>query len=422
MFNIKQALKNLDKKVFKKIGLFLLAFIIVGSIFAGGFYLGKGKNRNLSSGKRIIAYSKEAANASDAGSGEKLDFNLYWEVWDRLKTDYVDKNKVTDEDLFYGSLKGLTAAVGDPYTVFMNPQESQEFSDDLAGTFEGIGAEVGMRNDITTIVSPLDDMPAQKAGIRAGDKIYAVDGVSTLGLTVSEVVQKIRGPKDSKVTLTIIRGKEKPRDITVTRSVIIVKSVKTEMRADGIYVLRVSNFNDDTEDLFNKAVNNILLKDPKGIILDLRNNPGGYLETSVNMASEWIEAGPIVAEQFNDNRRNEYPSNGRARLKNIPTVVLVNNGSASAAEILAGALRDYKKATIVGETTYGKGSVQSLSDLSGGAALKVTIAKWLTPAGDFINEKGLTPNIEVIMTASDVDKDLDPQFDKAVELLKAKKK
>lgn len=422
MFNrIKDAINRyILKYTLKKIGLVLAVLIILGGIFTGGYYLGRGKN--IRPGKRIIAYSEEAANAGVAKDGQAIDFNLYWEVWDNLKTNYVDRNMVKDQDLFYGSLKGLAEAVGDPYTVFMDPKESKQFSDDLAGTFEGIGAEVGMRNDITTIISPLDGMPAQKAGVRAGDKVYAVDGVSTLGLTVNEVVTKIRGPKDTKVTITIIRGKEKPRDITITRSIIIVKSVKTEMRADGIYVIRVSNFNDDTEDLFNLAVNNILLKEPKGIILDLRNNPGGYLETAVMMASEWVEAGPIVAEQFNGNRRNEYPSNGRGRLKNIPTIVLVNGGSASASEILAGALRDYKKATIVGEMTYGKGSVQSLSDLSGGAALKITIANWLTPAGDFIDEKGLTPNIEVKLTPADADKGLDPQFDKAVELLKAKKK
>lgn len=423
MFNrIKEKINRyILKYTLKRLSLSLGVLIILGGIFAGGFYLGRGRGFHVPANNRIIAYSDEAANGGAVKDAQTLDFNLYWEVWDDLKTNYVDKNKVQDQDLFYGSLKGLAAAAGDPYTVFMDPKESKEFSNDLAGTFEGIGAEVGMRNDITTIISPLDGMPAQKAGIRAGDKVYAVDGVSTIGLTVNEVVMKIRGPKDTKVTLTIIRGKEKPRDITITRSIIMVKSVKTEMRADGIYVIRVSNFNDDTDGLFNQAVNNILLKNPKGIILDLRNNPGGYLETAVNMASEWIEAGPIVAEQFNDNRRNEYPSNGRARLKNIPTIVLVNNGSASASEILAGALRDYKKATLVGETTYGKGSVQSLTDLSGGAALKMTIAHWLTPAGDFINEKGLTPNIEVKLTPAEEDKGLDPQFDKAVELLKAKK-
>ncbi len=415
-------IKGIEKKCWRKMGLGLSALVLIAAIFAGGFYLGQGGRSHLSQGNRILAYSDEAANGGKVSAADQLDFNLYWEVWDSLKTNYVDKNKVTDKDLFYGSLKGLAESVGDPYTVFMTPKESQQFADDLAGTFEGIGAEVGMRNDITTIISPLDDMPAQKAGIRSGDKVYAVDGVSTIGLTVSEVVSKIRGPKDTKVTLTIIRGKEKPRDIVITRSIIIVKSVKTEMRADGIYVVRVSNFNNDTEELFNKAVKDILLKNPKGLILDLRNNPGGYLETSVNMASEWVSEGPIVAEQFNNNRRNEYPSTGSGRLKNIPTVVLVNQGSASASEILAGALRDYKKATIVGETTYGKGSVQSLSDLSGGAAIKVTIAKWLTPAGDFINEKGLTPNIEVKLTTEDADKGLDPQFNKALEILKKVKK
>jgi carboxyl-terminal processing protease len=410
-----------NRNVGKKIGGATLVVFIIAGIFVGGFYAGRSNNGQASPFNRPIAYSEEAAASSTDNSGATLDFNLYWEVWDNLKTNYVDKNKIKDQDLFYGSLKGLAQSTGDPYTVFMNPQEAKEFTDDLAGTFEGIGAEVGMRNDITTVIAPLDGMPAQKAGIRSGDKIYAVDGKTTIGLTVDEVVKKIRGPKDTKVVLTIIRGKEKPKDLTIIRSVIIVKSVKTELRSDGIFVIRVSNFNDDTASLFNEAVNTALLKSPKGIILDLRNNPGGYLETAVDMASEWVEAGPIVAEQFNNNRRNEYPANGRARLKNFPTIVLINGGSASASEILAGALRDYKKATIVGETTYGKGSVQSLRDLSGGAALKITVAKWLTPAGDYINEKGLDPNIEVKMTADDLDKNLDPQFNKALELLKAKK-
>jgi len=268
---------------------------------------------------------------------------------------------------------------------------------------------------------PLEGMPAQKAGLRAGDKVYAVNGESTIGLTVDEVVKKIRGPKGSQVTLTIIRGQDKPQDITITRAVIFVKSVKTEMRSDGILVIKISNFNDDTLNLFYEAVNTALLNNPKGIILDLRNNPGGYLETAVDIASEWIDAGPVVAEQFGENKRNEYPSNGKARLQNFPTIVLVNQGSASASEILAGALRDYKKATVLGEKTYGKGSVQSLRGLSDGSALKITVAKWLTPAGDFINDKGLDPDIIVEISETDIDNDLDPQFDKALELLKKKK-
>jgi carboxyl-terminal processing protease len=412
-----------DKKtLFKYIAGFSLLGIILSSVFAGGYLAGKAEGQDMAAAKQVKALAYSDTEEVATSTEENLDFNLYWEVWDRLKSNYVDRNKVSNRDLFYGSLKGLAAATGDPYTVFMDPKEAKEFTDDLAGTFEGIGAEIGIRNEIATIVAPLDGMPAQKAGLLAGDKVYAVDGVSTLGLSVDEVVKMIRGDKGTKVTLTIIRGKEKARDISITRSVITIKSVKTEMRSDGLFLLRVSNFNDDTASLFEAAVQEILVKKPKGIILDLRNNPGGYLDTAVDMASEWVKEGPVVAEQFNGNRRNEYPANGRARLNNIPTVVLVNGGSASASEIVAGALRDYKQATIVGETTFGKGSVQNLSELSGGALLKITIAKWLTPAGDFINDKGLSPNIEVKLTAEDVEKNLDPQMNKALELLLKNKK
>ena len=394
---------NCSKKI---IPILVLAVLI----FTGGFYFGL--NKKADPFRSVAYYGEEVVEE------EKLDFNLYWEVWDNVKTNYVDKNKIEDKDLFYGSLKGLAESTGDPYTVFMNPTETKEFTDDLAGTFEGIGAEIGLRNDISTVIAPLDDTPAQKAGLRSGDKIYAVDDTPTIGLTITEVVRKIRGEKGTKVKLTIIRGEEKPFDVEITRGVIVVKSVKTEMRQDGIYILRLSSFNDDTELLFKQAVDDILVKQPRGIILDLRNNPGGYLDTAINIASEWIEEGPIVAEQLNNNRRNEYPARGLARLKDFKTIVLVNGGSASASEILAGALRDYKKATLVGETTFGKGSVQALKPLSDGSVLKVTISKWLTPAGDFINEKGIDPNIEVELSVEDVNNDRDPQMDKASEIIK----
>ncbi len=411
---------TINNNILRKISLSVFVLIFLSAIFGGGFYLGQNKGGRFMRTERPLAYSPEAENNVTSTAASILDFNLYWEVWDNLKSNFVDKSKVTDQALFYGSLKGMAQSAGDPYTVFMDPKEAKEFADDLAGTFEGIGAEVGMRGDVITVIAPLDGTPAQKAGLRSGDKIYAVDAKSTLGLTVDEVVKKIRGPKNTKVVLTIIRGKDKPRDITITRSIIIVKSVKTELRSDGILVIRVSNFNDDTEALFNEAVSLALLKNPKGIILDLRNNPGGYLETAVAMASEWVEFGPVVVEQFSDNHKNEYPASGHPRLKDFPTIVLINGGSASASEILAGALRDYKKATIVGETSFGKGSVQNIRELTGGASLKVTIAKWLTPAGDFIHEKGIKPNIEVKLSATDLDKNLDPQFNKALELLKPK--
>jgi len=389
----------------------LAIILLMGVSFTAGLFW---SNRQTDAVKQL-AYSPEALKTD---TGSNFNFNLYWEVWDRLKSDYVDKNKIKDEDMFYGSLRGLAASMDDPYTIFMDPKEAQEFSDDLLGTFEGIGAEVGMRNDLITVIAPLAGMPAEKAGIRAGDKIYAINGESTIGLGVDEAVKKIRGPKGTEVVLTIIRQDEDgPIDIKIIRDQIFVKSVKTEIRKDGVMVITVSNFNDDTLDLFNQAVETALTKNPKGLILDLRNNPGGYLDTAIYMASAWVKEGPVVVEQFGEGKRQEYFATGNNRLGNFKTVVLINGGSASASEIVAGALRDYKKATLVGEQSYGKGSVQSLRNLSDGSALKVTVAKWLTPSGDFINDKGITPDIEVKLSKDDLNKNIDPQMNKALELI-----
>jgi len=380
-----------------------------------------GSSSNISKDKETIAYSEKARQLFLKDSKESFDFNLYFEVWNTIKTNHFDKNKIKDRDLFYGSLQGLAEATNDPYTVFMNPDLSSEFYQDLSGVFEGIGAEVGLRDEVITIIAPLDGMPAQKAGVRAGDRIYAINGESALGLSVTEAVKKIRGPKGTTVVLTIIRGEDKPFDIDIVRDKIFIPSVETEFRSDGFYIIKISNFNDDTEVLFNEAVNDILLKSPKGIILDLRNNPGGYLETAVFVASEWVKSGPIVAEQFGENRRNEHFSNGRARLKDFPTVVLINEGSASASEIVAGALRDYEEATIIGTQSFGKGSVQTIKDLSDGSLLKVTVAHWLTPDGGQINEEGIEPSIISELTEEDFENNRDPQLDRALEFLKTGK-
>ncbi|MDD3285424.1 MAG: S41 family peptidase [Patescibacteria group bacterium] len=399
--------ENKDRRVWPR---WLLIILLMGASFAAGISWSQPAENS-----KQLAYSPEALKAD---SGSNFNFNLYWEVWDRLKSDYVDKNKIKDEDMFYGSLRGLAASMDDPYTIFMDPEEAQEFSDDLSGTFEGIGAEVGMRNDLITVIAPLAGMPAEKAGIRAGDKIYAINSESTIGLGVDEAVKKIRGPKGTEVVLTIIRqDEEKPLDIKIIRDQIFVKSVKTEVRKDGVMVITVSNFNDDTLDLFNQAIETALTKNPKGLILDLRNNPGGYLDTAISMASAWVKEGPVVVEQFGEGKRQEYFATGNNRLGSFKTVVLINGGSASASEIVAGALRDYKKATIVGEQSYGKGSVQSLRDLSDGSALKVTVAKWLTPNGDFINDKGISPDVEVKLSKDDLNKNVDPQMNKALELI-----
>lgn len=395
---------------------FLVIVLMLFSFGAGLLWQARAGNDSI---VRQLAYSPETKQMQ---ADSNFNFNLYWEVWDRLKRDYVDKNKISDEEMFYGSLRGLAESLDDPYTIFMDPQETKEFASDMSGTFEGIGAEVGMRDDIITIIAPLADMPAEKAGLRAGDRVYAINGESTLGMNVNEAVKKIRGPKNSEVVLTVIRDEEdKPLDISIVRGLIVVKSVKTELRSDGIMLISVSNFNDDTELLFSQAVLEATLKNPKGIILDLRNNPGGYLDTAISMASAWIPEGPVVVEQFGEGKREEYFSTGGAPLNGVKTVVLINGGSASASEIVAGALRDYKKATLVGEKSFGKGSVQSLRDLSGGSSLKVTIAQWLTPEGDYINNKGIEPDLEIKLNKDDINNNRDPQFLKAVDLILNKK-
>ncbi|MBN2884927.1 S41 family peptidase [Patescibacteria group bacterium] len=399
-------------KPIKRSRIWLTVFVLMAVSFAAGLNLSTNRQKNVN---QQIAYSPESQFIQNEPS---FNFNLYWEVWNRLKSDYVDKNMIEDEEMFYGSLRGLASSMNDPYTIFMDPTEAKEFADDLSGTFEGIGAEVGMRNDIVTVIAPLSGMPAEKAGLRSGDKVYAIDNVSTLGLSIDQAVKKIRGPKDTPVKLTVIReGEDRPMDITIIRGLIVVKSVKTNFREDGVFVITVSNFNDDTIDLFNQAIKEILTKNPKGIVLDLRNNPGGYLDTAISMASAWVKEGPVVVEQFGEGRRQEYFADGNNSLGEFKTVILINGGSASASEIVAGALRDYHKASLVGEQSYGKGSVQSLRDLSDGSTLKVTVAKWLTPAGDFIDEKGITPEYEVKLTKEDVDSEKDPQMDKALELI-----
>ncbi len=351
-------------------------------------------------------------------TSEHFNSNLYWQAWHTIKNEHVDRNTIDEKEMFYGSLRGMAQSIDDPYTVFLDPDDVKEFMDDLSGSFEGIGAEVGIRDDMVTVIAPLSGMPADKAGLRSGDKIYAIDGISTINMNLNEAVRKIRGEKDTEVVLTIIReGKDQPFDVGIIRGTIVIESVFWEKREDDIYLIKISNFHQDTSSLLNKAILEILNNNPKGIILDLRNNPGGYLDTAIDVASEWIIEGPVLIEQLNEGRRREYFAQGLARLKDIETIVLVNQGSASGSEIVAGALRDYKQAIVLGEKTFGKGSVQNLKPLIDGSSLKITVATWLTPGGDYINEKGIEPDIEVEMTFEDFEAKKDPQMDKAIELL-----
>ena len=413
--------KSLKRKFFHYlIRILIIVFILAAGFAAGLFWSGKYKLFDRAAAKEAY-YLGQVVNKYEDFRAEKVaedvDFDIFWQVWDELEKNYVDQEKLSEKKMFYGALRGMVASVGDPYTVFMDPKISQDFSDDLAGKFEGIGAEIGIKNNILTIIAPLPDMPAEKAGLMPGDKVAAINGESTAGISIDEAVNKIRGSKGTEVVLTIVREGSDVSDYNIERNTIVVKSVHTNMRDDNIFVIEVTNFNDDTEELFGQAVKEAIKNNPIGLILDLRSNPGGYLDTAIEMSSEWIENEIVVVEKHTDDNKIEHLSRGRARLKDVPTVVLVNRGSASASEIVSGALQDFGKAIIVGEKTFGKGSVQTVFDFSDGSSIKVTIAKWLTPRGRSINEEGIMPDILVKNTFEDFNNNKDPQLDKAVDIL-----
>ena len=341
------------------------------------------------------------------------------------------RTPVEDPKLFYGSIKGMVASLGDPYSVYFDPDEAAQFSSQLEGTFDGIGAEMGFKDSQMIIVSPLPNTPASKAGLKAGDAVLKVNGEDTTGMALDIAVSKIRGPKGTKVTLNIYRdGIADPFDITITRDQITVDSVRSKMIGDdgkemtgsnGIALITISEFNQDTVQEFEAAVSAMMLRSPKGIIIDLRDNPGGYLDAAVEVPRDWVGDQPVVIQRHADGSEDVMKPTLKASPINIPTVILVNKWSASAAEIVSGAMQDYGKATLVGETTFGKGSVQEYIDsFPDGSALKLTTAEWLTPKGRSIDKKGITPDFSVALTDADIKAGKDPQLDKAIEIVTKK--
>lgn len=351
-------------------------------------------------------------------ANKDVEFKQFWELWSLLKEKYYQQ-PVQDKQMFYGAMSGLASSLGDPYTTYFQPTDAEDFQQALSGKFEGIGAEIGIKDDQLQIVAPLPDSPASRAGILAGDFIVKIDGTETTGMSVEKAVSLIRGPKDTKVTLTIFRptAKKPPIDITITRDQIQIKSVMWKMLPGKIAQITVTHFNGDTEDGFNAAADAVMRQSPKGIILDLRNNPGGFLATALSMAGEWVGNATVVKERRQGKIFDELKGAGKDRFDGIPTVVLVNQGSASASEIVAGALQDYGKATLVGMKTFGKGSVQDYQSLPDGSGVKITIAEWLTPKERQINKLGLEPDIRINQTQEDYDAKRDPQLDRAVGIL-----
>ncbi|MDP2967417.1 MAG: S41 family peptidase [bacterium] len=352
---------------------------------------------------------------------EDVDFSLFWEAWKTIEEKYVDKEKINIQEMIYGAISGMIKSLNDPYTVFLKPEDTKLFMEDVKGMFEGVGMEIDIREGQLQVIAPLEGTPAQEAGLRPGDIILKVDGYSTIDITVDEAINLIRGPKGTEVILTIYREEWKEsKDIKIIRRVIDIPSLKLEIRDDHIAYLKLYNFSEKAAYDFSDAAIKILNSTSQKIILDLRNNPGGYLEVAQEITGWFLEKGQIVViEDFGeDKEQNNYLAEGNAKLVTYPIVILINKGSASASEILAGALRDNRGVKIIGETSFGKGSVQELTKLKGNSSLKITIAKWLTPNGESITDKGLEPDIKVEMTTEDYDAGLDPQMDKAVEIIK----
>lgn len=352
---------------------------------------------------------------------QNIDFSLFWNVWDRLEKSYLDRKTLDSSQMVIGAIRGMVASLGDPYTVFLEPTENKEVKEDLNGSFDGVGIQLGYNKDNQlAVIAPLSGTPAKAAGVKAGDLILKIDDESATALSADEAAKKIRGPKGTKVKLTLLSLEEKePHEVEITRETIIVPSVEVEFQSSEnqeIAHLKLLKFGDRTAEEWEKAVGEIMTHQPKvaGIILDLRNNPGGYLSGSVFIASEFLEKGIIVQQEYADGTKETYSVDRQGKLLTQPLVVLINEGSASASEIVAGSLRDHLRAEIVGFKSFGKGTIQEAQDLINGAGLHVTIARWLLPSGDSIDKSGIEPQTEI---KDDPETEKDEQLGKAIEVL-----
>lgn len=400
------------------LGIIALAFASIS--FAAGFGLGKWQNNSWFEQHGFSLSNVNATEPMLTGEAQP-DTDLFWEVWNEVQDNYIGQ-PVDDAELFYGAVEGIAQSVDDPYTVYMNPEDAKDFQEIISGKFEGIGAEIGMKEGQLVVIAPLAGTPADAAGLLADDAIIKIDGTDTTGLTIDEAITKIRGPKGTTVTLTIYRnGDVDFKDIAIVRDTIQVKTATyatQERNGKTVGILTISHVDEKTYEETQTFVQTILLEQPAGLILDLRNNPGGLLSECIDLSSIFIEDGTIVSEQFSDGKVTTYDAVGDAALAEAPAmVVLVNEGSASAAEIIAGALQDYGRATVIGQTTYGKGSVQDYKEYSDGSSLKLTVAKWLTPHGRTIDKIGITPDVVVDLTVEDYIAGRDPQLDAALDYL-----
>lgn len=392
----------------KKVFYFIIIVLSIAIVFGAGTWAG------IWIGVNKIAYYIPQPNT--------IDFSLFWDAYDKLQKNFINPEKIENNKVIYGAIEGMAKSLGDSYTSFFDPDQAKRFQQDLSGSFEGIGAQIGIKKDALTIIAPLPGTPAENAGVKSGDIILKIDDKDTSNITIDEAVSLIRGKKGTSVVLNIFREEWKnAKDIKIIRDTIVVPTMKWEIKNGNIAYIKLNEFGETLPSDFKAAALQILQGPAQKIILDLRGNPGGYLEVAQNIAGWFLKQGQtVVIEDFGKAKPQQfYKAEGNANLANYPIVILIDQGSASASEILAGALRDNRSIKLVGEKSFGKGSVQEVINLRGGSFLKITIAKWLTPKGASISEVGLDPDIKVEISDKDIEEEKDPQMDKALEIVKS---
>lgn len=393
----------------------LVPFLIV---FFVGFNFGQNKAKQ----------EKPPLHIFNATSTKSVDFAAFWKAWNILDQNFVKKSSTTpdisDQDKIWGAIQGLASSYGDPYTVFFPPVESKAFGEEISGSFGGVGMEIVLRDGLLTVVAPLKDTPAYRAGIKPGDKIISIDDRPAIGMSVDEAIGLIRGKSGTSVSITFARDNVKePLVKNIVRENINIPTVDTKLTKEGVFVISLYNFSATSPNYFRNALREFIQSGSDKLVLDLRGNPGGYLEAAIDMASWFLPSGKIlVTEDFGGKRENKvYKSKGYDIFNsNLKMAILIDKGSASASEILAGALREYDKAVLVGTNTFGKGSVQELINLTEETSIKITVAHWLTPKGNSISDGGLKPDIEVISTPENAKNGNDIQLNEAIKYLLSK--
>jgi carboxyl-terminal processing protease len=396
------------KKLIRFVAAVLLGVVLVGASYYGGYKTGYSKTKTI---------EIKGVTDIEPGSEVSADFGVFWQAWSKIKENYLRNSELKEEDMMYGAIQGLAENIGDPYTTFFSPLDAQKFEEDINGEFGGIGAELEERNGQVFVVAPLKDTPAERAGLKPRDIIIKAGDTELFGKSAQDAVKAIRGEPGTKIKLVVTReGVEGSIDIEITREVITVPVVEWEWQDDRIAYVRIVSFSQTAPYAFYNAMREIAAEGPKAMILDLRFNPGGYLEVAVNIAGWFVDRGDIVVkERYASGEDTVFRSYGNALFKNLPVAVLVNGGTASASEILAGALRDNNGSKLVGEQTFGKGTVQTLEELKDGSMLKITVANWVTPNDFIIEGDGLDPDVEIELTEEDTE---DVQLKKAIEMLK----